>query len=86
MFIIDYVYVPLWGKAYVASDVCDSLVIVEYSSTEMRLELTHSAYNLSREKTKFQSFVIIPKQKVSVRKMKPEEIYSPEKVNAGKSS
>lgn len=86
MFILDYVYVPLWGKAYVASDVCESFIAVEYSDKEMRLELTHSAYDMNRQEVKFQSFVVIPKQRVTVRELKEEEIYPGRVVNAGKSS
>lgn len=74
MFIIEYVYQPLWGNAYVTSDICDSLVSVEYSEKEMRLELTHSAYNLEQKRVNFNSFIVIPKQRVTVRNLSPEEM------------
>jgi hypothetical protein len=68
MFIVDYVYVPLSGKAYVASDICDSLE-VEENGDHMKLEFVHSAKNIDREIVKFTSFVIIPRQRIRVDKV-----------------
>lgn len=68
MFKVEYVYVPLFGNAYVAADICDSLIVEEFGENQMRLELTHSAKNLERETVKFNSFVIIPKQRIGVSK------------------
>lgn len=67
MFIIDYVYVPLFGTPYVAVDICDSFTIEPLNEKESRIELTHSAKNNNGELIKFNSFIIIPKQKISVQ-------------------
>lgn len=68
MFILDYVYVPLTGSAYVTSDICDSVVIEEFDDNQVRMELTHSAKNLEGQTVKFNSFVIVPKQRIGVQK------------------
>ena len=74
MFLIEYVYVPLWGNAYVTTDICDSFVAVEYNDKEMRLELTHSAFDLNKQRVNFNSFIVIPKQRVTVKPLTEEEM------------
>lgn len=68
MFMLDYVYIPLTGSAYVTSDMCDSFVIEEFDDRQVRMELTHSAKNLQGQTVKFSSFIIIPKQRIGVSK------------------
>lgn len=68
MFILDYVYVPLTGSAYVTSDICDSFLAEEFDDKQMRLQLTHSAKNLEGQTVKFSSFIIVPKQRIGVQK------------------
>ena len=74
MFIIEYVYIPLSGKAYCTSDVCDSFDVNEISDREMILELNHSAWDNNRKRVRFPSSVTIPKQKISVRTLDNSEI------------
>lgn len=69
MWMIDYVYVPLSGNAYITSDICDSFQVVEVNDREMRLELTHTAKNMQGNNVKFHSSIIIPKQKLTPAKV-----------------
>lgn len=67
MFIVEYVYVPLWGNAYVTSDVCGELEVTEYGEREMQLELSHLAFDLNGKTVKFKSLIVIPKQRITIR-------------------
>lgn len=70
MFMIDYVYVPLSGKSYVASDMCHSFVVEEFNDEQMRLEFSHAAFDLEQKRVNFTTFVIIPRQRISVAPIK----------------
>ncbi len=66
MFSVEYVYVPLMGKAYVSMDYCHALDVCENGS-EMTLVLTHKAKNREGEEVTFKSNIVIPRQKISVQ-------------------
>ena len=68
MFMVEYVYIPLTGKSYVTADICDSFEVVELNDREMRLEFSNSAFDMNRNRIKFKSTVIIPKQRIGVTK------------------
>jgi hypothetical protein len=76
MFTIDYVYVPLTGKAYVATDVCYSFEVIEFSSDMMQLKFTHRAFDMNRQVVTFSSDVIIPKQKITVATITDIDIFA----------
>lgn len=66
MFKVEYVYVPLTGKAYVAMDYCSALEVVPEDDSNVALIFTHYAKNREGERVSFKSNVIIPNQKISV--------------------
>ena len=70
MFMIDYVYVPPSGNPYVASDMCNSFIVDEFNDEQMRVELSHAAFDLNQKRVNFTTFVIIPRQRISVNPIK----------------
>ena len=66
---IEYVYVPLSGNAYITTDICDSFEVVKMNDREIRLELRHSAKNTQGNDVKFHSNIIIPVQKLTPTKL-----------------
>lgn len=68
MFSVEYVYVPLMGRAYCTMDYCSSLEIREVESTnEMEMHLLHKAKDLQGKEVSVVSIITIPRQKVSVK-------------------
>jgi len=66
MFKVEYVYVPLTGRAYVAMDYCSALEVMPEDNSQMTLIFTHHAKNMEGERVSFKSNVIVPNQKISV--------------------
>jgi hypothetical protein len=61
---VEYLYIPLSGKAYISLDICNSLE-VEMLENNMKLIFMHKIEN--KENLQFTSSVIIPHQKISVQ-------------------
>lgn len=68
MFSVEYVYVPIFGRAYVTMDYCSALDVCE-NENEMTLVLTHKAKNDEGKLVSFKSNIVIPRQKVSVARV-----------------
>lgn len=66
MFSVEYLYIPLVGKAYISMDYCVALDVCENGS-QMTLVLTHKAKDLNGKEVSFKSNIVIPRQKISVK-------------------